>query len=46
VQHGHDALGGLVEVLAQAVLQEAVLHGGIHLGHADALAEIADGGGV
>ena len=45
MQHRHGALGILVEILPQAVLQEGVLHGGGHLRHADALGEIADGRG-
>ena len=43
--HRHHTLGSLIEVLPEAVLQEAVLHGAGSLGHADALTEIADGGG-
>ena len=43
-ENRHPPLGGLVEVLPETVLQEAVLHGAGCLGHADALAEISDGG--
>ena len=45
VQHRHGALRMRVQVLPQAVLQEAVLNGVGGLCHADALAEAADGGG-
>ena len=45
MQHGHGALGVEVEILTQAVLQEAVVDRGRDLGHADALTEIADGRG-
>ena len=45
VQHGHGPAGVEVQVLPQAVLQEGVLHGGVHLGHAVSLAEVPDGGG-
>ena len=45
VQHRHGALGRGVEILPQAMLQKAVLHGVGGLSHADALAEIADGAG-
>ena len=45
VQHRHGSLRVGVQVLPQAVLQEAVLNGVGGLGHADALAEAADGGG-
>ena len=44
-EHRHAPLGGLVQVLPQAVLQEGVLHGGGRLAHAVALGEIADGAG-
>ncbi len=37
------ALGGVVQILAQAVLEQGVFDGVGGLGHADALAEIADG---
>ena len=43
MQHTHDPLGSLVEILPQAVLQEAVLHHVGRLGHTDALAEVPDG---
>ena len=43
----HHTLGGLVEVLPQAGLQEGPVHGGVYLGHANAFTEIADGlGGI
>ena len=45
MQHRHGPLGGHVQILPQAVLQEAVLHGVGGFGHADALAEAADRGG-
>ena len=41
----HDPLGGVVQIRAQAVLQEGVFHSGVRLGHADLLGEGADGGG-
>ncbi len=44
-QHRHHPAGVLVQILPQAVLQEGVFHRAGNLGHADALAEIADGGG-
>ena len=43
MQHAHRALGGGIEVLAQAVLEEGVLHHARALGDTDAVAEIADG---
>ena len=43
MKHAHRALGGGIEVLAQAVLEEGVLHHARALGDADAVAEIADG---
>ena len=42
-QHRHGALGVVVQVLAQAVLEEAVVHRARHLRDADAVGEIADG---
>ena len=45
MQDRHHALSGLVEVFAQAVLQEGVFHRRGRLCHADALAEVADGHG-
>ena len=46
-QNSHHPLGSLVQVLPEAVLQEAVFHHVGRLGHADAVAEITDGpGGV
>ena len=45
VEDTHDPLGGLVEVLPEAVLQEAVLHHVGGLGDADALTEVPDGAG-
>ena len=46
-QNGHHPLGGLVQILPEAVLQEAVFHHVGRLGHADAVTEITDGpGGV
>ena len=43
MQHAHRALSLLVEVLAQAVLKEAVFDHARALGNADAVAEAADG---
>ena len=46
-QDRHDPLGGLVQILPEAVLQEAVLYHIGGFGHTDAVAEIADGlGGI
>ena len=45
VQHGHGALSVLVQILAQAVLEQGVLHGVGHLGDADALAEVTHSAG-
>ena len=45
MQHAHRALSLLVEVLAQAVLEEAVFDHARALGNADAVAEVADGRG-
>ena len=45
MKNTHRALGLLVEVFAQAVLEEAVLNHARALGNADAVAEIADGRG-
>ena len=42
MQHAHRALSLLVEVLAQAVLKEAVFDHARALGNADAVAEVAD----
>src|SRR5437867_5505728 len=41
-QDGHAALGACVEVLADAVLEQRQLDHVVGLGHADALAEVAD----
>ena len=47
MQHRHGALSSRVEVLPETVLQKTVLNGAGGFGHADPLAEIADGrGGV
>ena len=45
MQHRHGALGVGVQILPQAVFQKTVLNDVGGLGHADALAEIADGRG-
>ena len=44
-QHRHHPLGGLVQILPQAVLQKGELHGGGGLAHAVALGEVPDGPG-
>ena len=45
VKNGHDPLGGLIQILPQAVLQERKLDGVGGLGNANPVTEVADGGG-
>ena len=45
LQNCHDTLGGLVQILTQAEIQECQRNGVGALGDTDTLAEIADGGG-
>ena len=45
VEHGHRARRGFVQVVADAVFQQAHIHDGIRLGNAHAVDEIAHGGG-
>ncbi len=43
----HQTLRILVQIVAQAAFEQGPVHGGVHFGNADTLAEIADGtGGV
>ena len=43
MQHGHDALCVLVQIVAQAAFKQRPVDRGVDFRHADALAEIADG---
>ena len=43
LQHGHDPPGRLVQVLAQAVLEQGHVDHALALGHADCLGKVADG---
>ena len=45
VKNGHDPLGGLIQILPQAVLQERKLNGVGGLGNANPVTQVADGGG-
>ena len=43
MQHGHDALCVLIQIVAQAAFKQRPVDCGVDLRHADAFAEIADG---
>ena len=45
IEHCHNALCVVVQILAQAALQQGPVHGGVIFRHADSLAEIADASG-
>ena len=45
IEHRHGARGDLAQVVAHAVLEQAVIDGGVRLRNADAVDEVAHGGG-
>ena len=45
IEHRHGARGDLAQVVAHAVLEQTVIDGGVRLRNADAVDEVAHGGG-